>query len=130
MSADPNTPNPGPPPTPPGMIPPNVPEWALVAFPPMPEGQAAPAFAVDFRVGLTDPDAAGHQWAVLIQTDGTLTSQVRIPAQLAGPVGLGIAQALDKVHKKYEAQDNGASKLILPNGAAGGLFVPGGPPGV
>ncbi len=109
-----------------GAPPPQVEDWALISLPPMPPGVTPPAFACDFRVGLTKPDSAGHRWAVLIVADGTISTEVRIPVMLAIQVGQGLAAAMTKVQGQWEASGGGAkSKLVLPNGGAGGLFVAG-----
>lgn len=101
-----------------------VPSWAIRQSQPEPPGVAPPVAPCDFRVDLTQPDAAGHQWITLTIADGTVTATVRIPPMLGVMVGQGVAAALAQVQARWEQASRPGSKLILPNGAAGGLFVP------
>lgn len=101
-------PNQGPPAPPPS--------WSLTIPAPVVDGTNPPCHPVTIRGGLTDQDAAGHQWALLEVTCGTVTAVLRLPWQNADNLGMGIAQILAQVKAQAEAK-NGPQLIVPPAGA-------------
>jgi hypothetical protein len=99
-----------------------APAWSYLELPePAGDGQAVPPIPVVFSVGLTAPDAAGHQWAVLQGDDQTVSARFRIPWHAAASVGLSIAQGLAAMQERAESVAN--SGLIVPPGANSPLII-------
>lgn len=81
-----------------------------------------PLMPVQFATGLTEKDADGNRLAILRASDGTMTIDFHVPWQIAGQIGVGIAQGLARVQAQAQAEQG--PQLILPNQSAGGLFLP------
>jgi hypothetical protein len=92
------------------------PDWAITIPALVQDGMNPPCGPVTIRGGLTDPDAAGHQWALLEIIDGTMTTSLRVPWQNADQLGMGIAQILAQV--KAQAAAKAGPQLIVPPAGA------------
>lgn len=97
--------------------------------PEMPAGELPPPMELEVGVGLTTPpDAAGRFWAVLQITDGTTTSQFRLPWQTAGAKGQEIAAKMAAAQAKGRALTG--PRLWTPDQMPPGMLPPDGrPPG-
>lgn len=110
--------------TTPNQVPPPTDASTLVlTLPPLPPGTVAPPMGLQIGVGLTDPDAAGNQWAVLRLADGTVSAEFRIPTGMAGGIGQAIAEGLMGIQRQAETGAGKPSGLVVPPGARG-LVIP------
>jgi hypothetical protein len=95
------------------------PAWAMSVPPPPLEGTHPPASGLSIQGGLTPPDAAGHQWVLLTIGDGTVTTTLRIPWQVAAGFGATIAAGMQNLVQ--EAQAKAGPSLIVPPPSGTGL---------
>lgn len=91
-----------------------APDWVMRQDAPMPEGVHPPSMPVGLSVGLTDPDAAGHQWMMLVWDDGTVHVEMRLPWQIAPNLLMQAAQVA--AQKAAEASARQGPQIILPSG--------------
>jgi hypothetical protein len=102
--------------------PPGVPEGMFLALPtPTKPGEQIPPIPVEFGVGLTDKDVNGHRWAILQAADGTVSASFRVPWQMAGQIGMQIAQGLNAMMQRAASEENGG--LVVPGRENGGGLV-------
>jgi hypothetical protein len=93
------------------------PAWSLTIPAPQPQGNNPPCHPITIRGAVTDPDAAGHQWAMLELDDGTVTARIRLPWQNADAVGMAIAQILAQI-KAAVAAASGPQLIVPPAGTS------------
>lgn len=91
---------------------PNLPVWAMTIPVPVAQGTNPPAAPVTMQAGLSEPDAAGHQWVILMLGDGTVGVTMRCPWQSAPGFGKAIADALQGLADQAAAKQG--PQLIVP----------------
>jgi hypothetical protein len=92
------------------------PEWAFLELPPTAEGIERPPLPLAMGVGLTEPDAAGHQWLMLKLGDGTASVDLKIPWQIANQMMAALSNGV--AAKVAEAAALAGPQLVV---APGGI---------
>jgi hypothetical protein len=101
------------------------PAWSLTIPPPPTDGVVPPVGPINVGLGLTEPDANGHQWLVAQYSDGNIDVSMRMPWQVAAQVFGQLAQAAAQLATRA-ALAAGPSLVIPPAGIDLSIFKNGG----
>ena|SRR6185369_3740282 len=94
------------------MMPTPPPNWAFTELPPLPDGVERPPLPLAMGVGLTEPDAEGHQWLLLKLGDGTATVELKFPWQIANQMMAALSQGV--AAKVNEAAAKAGPQIVIP----------------